>query len=170
MLHTIFAITVSILQIAGFRPFEVEGKAQVLFFLSSECPISRFYARQIQRICRDYAGKGVACGLVYEDQHVGVAELRTHLDEFGYRGFRAAMDSTGAIAKRAGASVTPQAVLLDRQGSIRYRGRIDNFYADLGKPRRQATVHDLQDALDAVLSGREVLHPETEAVGCYITN
>jgi hypothetical protein len=30
------------------------------------------------------------------------------------------------------------------------------------------TVHDLRDALDAVLTGKSVAAPVTEAVGCFI--
>ena len=153
-----------------FRPFCVEGKAQVLFFLSAECPISRFYATEIQRICRDYETRGVRCGLVYEDVPVDPAAVRTHLEEFGYRDIPAVTDGTGKIAKQTGASVTPQTVVIDKAGKIRYRGRIDNFYADLGKLRRQATVHDLRDALDAVVAGRAVAHPETTPFGCFIVS
>ena len=151
-----------------YKPFHVEEKAQVLFFLSAECPISRFYAQEIQRICRDYGARGVRCGLVYEDFPVNAPALRMHLDEFGYRGIPATTDGTGEIATQVNATVTSEAVVIDRAGQIRYRGRIDNFYADLGRPRRTATVHDLRDALDAVVSGRVVTHPETTAVGCFI--
>jgi hypothetical protein len=72
------------------------------------------------------------------------------------------------MAKQAKATVTPEAVVIDSKGETRYRGRIDNFYAALGKPRQQVTAHDLRDALDAVLAGRPVPNPETKALGCYI--
>ena len=55
-------------------------------------------------------------------------------------------------------------------GAIRYRGRIDNGYADLGKPRQHVTSHDLRVSLDAVLAGRQVPAPETDALGCYIAD
>ena len=152
------------------KPFRVEEKAQVLFFLSAECPISRFYAQEIQRICKEYAARGVRCGLVYEDLPVNAAAIRAHLDEFGYRGIPAMTDGTGKIATQMNATVTPQAAVIDKAGQIRYRGRIDNFYADLGKPRRAATVHDLRDALDAVAAGRAVTHPETTPIGCFIVS
>jgi hypothetical protein len=66
--------------------------------------------------------------------------------------------------------VTPQAVVIDRAGEIRYRGRIDNFYAAFGKPRQQVTEHDLRNALDAVLAGRSAPKRETDAIGCYIVD
>lgn len=51
---------------------------------------------------------------------------------------------------------------------VRYRGRIDNLYINIGRTRQQVTSHDLTDALDAVLAGRPVKQPTTEALGCYI--
>src|SRR5262245_45952524 len=76
----------------AFYPFRVEKTAQVLFFLSTECPISRFYAQEIQRICRDYGSQGVGCGLIYEDLPLEASAVRAHLTEFGYRGIPAAID------------------------------------------------------------------------------
>jgi len=62
----------------------------------------------------------------------------------------------------------PEAVVVLADGSIAYRGRIDNFYADYGKPRRMATEHNLRDALDAVLARKAVERPSTTPVGCFI--
>jgi hypothetical protein len=60
--------------------------------------------------------------------------------------------------------------VIDRTGKIRYRGRIDNFYAALGQTRRQVTEHDLRDALDAIVDGKSVRKSETEALGCFIVD
>jgi hypothetical protein len=148
--------------------FAPAGTANVLVFVASDCPISNGYAPEIQRICRDYRTKGVACSLVYEDMSIDAAHVRAHRDAYGYKGIPAVIDADGAIAKRAKATVTPQAVVIGPGGSVKYRGRIDNQYAALGKPRRVVTVHDLRDSLDALLAGRPVAHPETEAFGCFI--
>jgi hypothetical protein len=59
-------------------------------------------------------------------------------------------------------------VVIKDDESIVYRGRIDNFYAALGRPRRVVTEHDLRDTLDAVFGGKPVPKAETQAVGCYI--
>ena len=148
-----------------FRP---EGRANVLFFISSDCPISNSYAPEIQRLCGEYRARGVGCSLMYEDVGVDANAVRKHRSEYGYGGIPAAIDARRKIAGQAHATVTPEAVVVDTRGEIRYRGRIDNFYADLGKPRQQVTAHDLRDALDAVLAGRTVPNPETRALGCAI--
>jgi hypothetical protein len=97
-------------------------------------------------------------------------QVRRHLEEYRYSGIPAAIDRERTAAGLAKATITPQAMVVDRAGGIRYRGRIDNLYVALGKTRRQVTSHDLRDALDAVLAGRTVPNPETEALGCFIVD
>jgi hypothetical protein len=150
--------------------FQPSGKISLLLFISSDCPISNSYAPEIQRICQGYGPKGVACSLLYEDLAADSTAVRKHLEDYRFRGIPAVIDARRAAAKQAKATVTPEAVLVDHKGEIRSRGRIDNFYAALGKPRRQVTVHDLTDALDAVLAGKMVANPQTQALGCYIVD
>jgi thiol-disulfide isomerase/thioredoxin len=149
-------------------PFAPAGAANVILFVASDCPISNGYAPELQRICRDYRTKGVVCSLVYEDVSIDAAHVRAHREAYGYKDIAAVIDGDGAIAKRAKATVTPQDVVVGPTGIVKYRGRIDNQFAALGKPRRVVTVHDVRDALDALLAGRAVAHPDTEAFGCFI--
>jgi hypothetical protein len=151
------------------RPFEPAGKASVLLFVTSDCPIANSYAPEIQRVCRAHAPKGVECLLLYEDLGIDETAARRHLAADRYGPMTAALDVERAIAGAALASMTPEAVVIDHAGAIRYRGRIDNSYVDLGRRRPSATVHDLRDAIDAVLAGRSVARPHTEGFGCFIT-
>jgi thiol-disulfide isomerase/thioredoxin len=157
-------------------PFKPASVANALFFVATDCPISNAYAPAIQQICLDYRSRGISCFLIYEDLANGPSggnlneEVRKHLREYRYAGIPALIDRTRAVAGRAKASITPQAVVIDRESRIRYRGRIDNWYVSFGKRRQTATEHDLRDALDAVLEGRRVRKVETEALGCYIAD
>jgi hypothetical protein len=157
-------------------PFAASGQTNVVLFVATDCPISNSYAPVIQQVCRDYGSRGVHCSLIYEDvdTHPTTAlldeQVRQHLKEYGYQGFAAVVDRDRTAANYAKATITPQAFVIDRTGSIRYRGRVDNLYAAFGKTRQIVTSHDLRDALDAVLAGRSVLRPETEALGCFITD
>lgn len=148
--------------------FQPAGKAGVLVFVMSDCPIANGYAPEIQRICDRAGMQGAACTLVYEDVAIDAAAVRTHLSQYRYRNITAVIDADRSLAERAKATVTPQAVVVAADGAVKYRGRIDNRYAALGKPRQVVTEHDLSDAIDAVISGRPVAHLETEAFGCFI--
>jgi hypothetical protein len=151
------------------KPLNPDGPAAALFFVTNDCPVANSYAPEIQRICADYATKGVSCDLVYSDLTLDASAIRKHHADYGYPAtIPAIRDTAHKLAAATGATITPEAVVVGRNGKVLYRGRIDNFYAALGKPRRQATEHDLRQALDEVLAGKPVTHPQTQAVGCYI--
>jgi hypothetical protein len=80
---------VRVLNIDGqlLTPLQPAGTASVLFFVSTDCPISNSFAPEIQHICKDYASKGVGCSLVYEDYQPDAAAVRKHLDEYRYHTF-----------------------------------------------------------------------------------
>jgi hypothetical protein len=149
-------------------PFTPAGAASVILFVASDCPISNAYAPAIAAVCRDYSTKGVSCTLAYEDARLDAAAVRAHAAAYGLRGIPATIDASRALADRAHADITPTAIVVDARGEVRYRGRIDNLYINIGRTRQQVTSHDLTDALDAVLAGKPVRQPQTEALGCYI--
>lgn len=151
------------------QPLNPSGPADVLFFITNDCPISNSYAPEIQHICSEYAVKGVRCALVYSDLTIDAAAVRKHRSEYSYPAtIPAVRDEDHKLARATGATITPEAVVVGKAGKVLYRGRIDNFYAGLGKPRRNVTEHDVRQALDEILAGKPVSHPQTQAVGCYI--
>jgi mono/diheme cytochrome c family protein len=91
--------------------------------------------------------------------------LTAVLQQAKERGFPFPMvkDAGGAMARRLGATVTPEAILLDGAGRVRYRGRIDDQ-----RDPAQVRSRDLRAALDAVLAGQEVAKAETLPFGCVI--
>jgi thiol-disulfide isomerase/thioredoxin len=146
-----------------------QARAVVLFFVTTDCPLSNGYAPEMNRIAQAYAPRGVLTYAVQGDTTIPDEEVRRHAREYGYR-FPALLDPRQVLARHTGATVTPEAVVLSPEGAVLYLGRIDNRVEDYGKTRIEATEFDLRDALDAVLAGRPVPHPRTRALGCAITN
>jgi hypothetical protein len=60
--------------------------------------------------------------------------------------------------------------VLDPSGKMVYRGRIDDRYLTFGKDRPQPTVRDLERSLEAVLAGKPVPVPRTQAIGCILSD
>ena len=142
-------------------------QVDVVFFLSTDCPISNRYAPEIQRICADYRSKDVRCITVYPDAG-DVAAVKRHRQEYGFNDtVRAVLDRDHAIVRAVGPHVTPEAAVYSSKGRM-YRGRIDDLYIDVGRARREPTRHDLRAAIDAVLAGRTVAPAETEGIGCFL--
>jgi len=146
-----------------------QARAVVLFFVTTDCPLSNGYAPEMNRIEQAYAPRGVLVYAVQGDTTIPDEEVRRHAREYGYR-FPALLDPRQILARHTGATVTPEAAVLSADGAVLYLGRIDNKVEDFGKTRVEATEFDLRDALDAILAGRPVPHPRTRALGCAITN
>ena len=78
----------------------------------------------------------MSCTLVYSDLSLDAAAIRQHHADYLYPDTIPAVKDLGhKLADATGATITPEATLVDKNGKVLYRGRIDNFYAALGKPR-----------------------------------
>lgn len=145
-----------------------KGRLSALIFVTNDCPVSNYYSHEIRRICEEYGPRGLQCTLVYTDPTMKDEAAAHHAGEYGHGDYPKVVDRARTLVEATGATITPEVVLIRPDESIAYRGRIDNRYVDLTKPRAQVTEHDWRDALDSVLAGKPVARPEVPAVGCYI--
>jgi thiol-disulfide isomerase/thioredoxin len=145
-----------------------QKRAVVLFFVSTDCPLSNRYVPEMNRLESSYAPRGVAFYAVQGDATVPLDEVRKHVKEFAYT-FPYLIDPEESLASYTGAVSTPEAAVLAPDGRLLYLGRIDNRVEEYGQERVQVTQFDLREALDAVLAGKPVPHPRTKALGCAIT-
>jgi hypothetical protein len=145
-------------------------KAIVFLFTSTDCPISNRYAPEVRRVVSTYASQGVVFRLVYPNPAEQAPAIREHIAAFGYGDAMLPLrDPTLALVKYVKATVTPEAAVVVGNRVV-YVGRIDDRYVDLGLERPAPTTHDLADAIAAILAGRPVAHPTTQAVGCFIAD
>ena len=73
-------------------------------------------------------------------------------------------DESQSVATEWGAEWTPEFYLLDGQGVVVYRGRMDNSPSDPTK----VSSRDLQDALDAYSMGEKPPIDRTQSIGCSV--
>ncbi|HEX8913007.1 MAG TPA: redoxin family protein [Humisphaera sp.] len=152
------------------RPLAVpaDSKGVVVFFLAHDCPISNSYAPEVNRICAAYGGpKGFSFALVHPYQKLEAAEARQHAKDYGYVA-PVFVDGDRALTTALGARVTPQAVVVGPDGTVLYRGRIDDKWVGYGRGRVEPTARDLRNALDAIAAGKPAPPPTGEPVGCPI--
>ena len=142
-------------------------KVTVAVFTRTDCPISNRYAPDLRQLYESVHPRGVEFYLIYVDPKETGETIRTHLKEYEYP-CPALRDPEHTLAAATGATVTPEAVVFDREKKLVYRGRIDDRNASLGNSGSVAAKHDLADAIEATLAGEKVAEPETKAVGCYI--
>jgi len=144
-----------------------DRRGTVLLFITNDCPISNGYAPEIHRLCEAYMKQGIAFYLVYSDPSVGAAQAKKHYADYGYN-CMALLDPKHELARRAGATITPEAAVFEPGGERVYLGRINDLYVDFGKAKFKATTNDLRDVLELVAAGLPVTPRTTTAIGCNI--
>lgn len=146
------------------------SRAVVLFFAASDCPISNRYVPEMQRLAGQFEPLGVRFWFVYPNPGDTAKVVRAHNLEFSITP-HTALDTGQSLTRRSHATTTPEvAVFVPQSEELRevYRGRIDDRYLSLGTERPQATRHDLEDAIRAVLANKPVPQPGGPPVGCSI--
>lgn len=153
------------------QPLTRSGKpTRVVLFLATDCPIANGYAPEIARIAAAYRDRIGPMIFVHVDPDVDRAQVLQHAKDYGLDG-ELVLDREQIFARALGATVTPEVVVLRRQGQgwmISYRGRIDDIYVDFGKKRVRASRLDLRLQLDRALraEGEPLLLQTTKAIGC----
>lgn len=138
----------------------------LLFFLSPECPLCRTYAGAFREFSNRADSLGIAVVGVFPGTFYPEQQIRRYRARYSFT-FPMLLDAQYRLTHSLGATITPEAVLVDQQG-IRYIGALDNWAYEVGRTRPAATEHYLEDALSAVLAGTPVPLERTDAIGCFI--
>jgi len=140
----------------------------VLVFLANHCP----YVTAIEDRLIDFAdsNKGKSVRLVgiavsgrgtrSKDDLTAIKE-KTKEKKFN---FAYGFDESQDVGRAYNATNTPQFFVLDKDRKIRYQGAFDNAPMDEAK----ASKHYVQDAVNALLAGKDVAVTETQQIGCGI--
>ena len=144
------------------------GKVVVLIFVRADCPVSNRYAPTLQKVSAEYAKKA-EFWLVYPSKSESAEIVRKHEREYGYK-LTVVRDPEHVLVKKSQVQITPEVAVFDRDRRLVYHGRIDNLYADIGRARRAATTHELEDAIRAAYDGKAPVVTATQSVGCYISD
>ena len=148
-------------------PFHrTSGKVIVLVFVRTDCPIANRYAPTIQGISKKYKDSAEFY-LVYPVRTETAEQVKAHVREYGYQ-LPVLRDPQYDLVKRARTVVTPEAAVFSADGSLLYHGRIDDWYAEFGRARREPTTQELIDALNAATTGKPVANAAVPAVGCFL--
>ena len=148
-------------------PFAGPPGVRVFVFVTTDCPIANRYAPKLQRMSQELTARGVMFYLVYPVKSDTAEKVESHRREYDHTSL-ALLDPNHTLVERSGATVTPEAAVFNTDNKLMYCGRIDDWYTDFGKNRREPTTHELRDAIEAVLIGQPVKAARMKAIGCYI--
>lgn len=145
-----------------------EKRPVLLVFVSPYCPTANRFMTEINAIVQEYEGR-VSCYLVHADAGLKREDVLQHVEMNAVK-VPVLLDEEQVLMAKFQVTTTPEVVVIGKGGKVLYQGRINDWYLTPTKRQRQATVHDLRDALEEVLAGKEVSTARTEAVGCKIAS
>ena len=148
-----------------------DAKGFIVVFNCNTCPYSKAYDSRIIGLNKKYASKGVYVITINPndptiskgdsfDEMVKQAKSKKY--DFPYL-----VDETQEVSHAFGATKTPHVFVLKRTGpelKVTYIGAID----DNSRNADAVTKRYAEDAVDALLDGKEVQQTKTKAIGCTI--
>jgi peroxiredoxin len=149
------------------------AKILVVIFMCNHCPYIKATIDRMIAIQKDYSAKGVQLiginandAIKYPDD--SFESMQAWVKEKGIN-FPYLQDESQAVARAYQAQCTPDIFVFstlrgDTLRTLAYHGRIDDNW----KEPEKATSHDLREALDTLLEGREVYTPQHPSMGCSI--
>ena len=144
-----------------------EKKAFVLVFLTVDCPVAGQYLPRLEVMAREYAPRGtmfLGVDSQPDDTLLEVAALALERKIT----FPLHKDFDQSAMRALGIERTPEVAVLDAEGTLRYRGRVDDEFRVTGAQPSSGRAY-LREAIDAVLAGRTPEVTETPVEGCRIT-
>ena len=144
-----------------------DAKGFIVVFTCNTCP----YEDRVEALNKKYAGKGypvVAIMPNNTDVKPGdsMDEMKARAKAKGFT-FPYLMDKGQKIYPQYGATKTPHVYLLEKtkKGNVvKYIGAIDDNYKDASAVKTKY----VENAVDALLKGKEIEVKETRAIGCTI--
>lgn len=147
-----------------------DAKGFIVIFDCNTCPYSKAYNDRIKALS-NYKDKGFPLLLIQPNDPVkspgdSYEEMIKYAKDRGYT-FPYLIDETQETTRAYGATNTPHVFVLKKQGAdlrVAYIGAIDNNT----QSAERADKKYVEDALNALIEGKEVPTTKTKAIGCTI--
>jgi len=137
--------------------------AVVFVFVSKNCPVSNACDERYMEMAGAFKEKGVFFAGINSNKTESVEDIREAAMERKYN-FPVLKDWNNEIADRFGAEYTPHAFMIDNDGVLVYKGRIDDNHRSSEKVNEKT----LQLVVNEYLMGKDLSYTETKSNGCTI--
>ncbi len=142
-------------------------KAVVVIFSCNHCPYVQAYEDRIMEIQKDYSKDLQIIAISSnEDENYPEDSFEKMKERASMKGFNFPYlhDASQTVAKAYGATHTPEIFLFDSERKMVFHGKIDDNWQD---PQSVKSKY-LRNAIDELLSGKQISVPETFTIGCTI--
>ena len=145
-----------------------KAKLLIVVFACNHCPYVVGSEARMKKLVADYAPRGVQMVAInanetqnHPNDSFAHMQERVRQEKLTWTYLR---DETQDIARVYGALRTPHFYVFDAQRKLRYTGRMD----DNPREPEKAKTHELRDALDALLAGKQPAVAATNPIGCNV--
>ncbi|WP_431136438.1 thioredoxin family protein [Psychroserpens mesophilus] len=147
------------------------AKGFIVIFTCNTCPYAVAYEDRIEALNKKYADLGYpVIAIMPNNTEVkpgdSMKAMQARAKAKGFT-FPYLMDEGQKIYPQYGATKTPHVYVLEKTNKgnvVKYIGAIDDNYQDASA----VTKTYVEDAVDALLSGKEIKETQTRAIGCSI--
>ncbi|RAJ13435.1 thioredoxin family protein [Olleya aquimaris] len=148
-----------------------EAKGFIVVFTCNTCPYAVAYEDRVEALNKKYADLGYpVIAIMPNNTEVkpgdSMEAMQKRAKEKGFT-FPYLMDEGQKIYPQYGATKTPHVYILekyDEKNIVKYIGAIDDNYQD----ETEVKTKYVENAVDALLSGKDIEVKETRAIGCSI--
>jgi len=148
---------------------DLTGKIVVLEWFNSDCPFVRYHYDQATTmidLAKKYKDKNVVW-LAVNSTSTTTPQANRQFAEKHKLPYPILDDRAGTVGRQYGARNTPHMFIIDKDGTLAYRGAIDN--APLGKVQGDGTkINYVDQALAELTADKDVTTPTTTPYGCTV--
>ncbi len=142
------------------------SRLNLFVLLSPECPLCKNYSTVLNKIQKEFGSDlniyGIVPGKAYSTK-----DVNQYVKDYKIS-FPVYIDSFKELTTYIKGSVTPEVVLLNKEGDVIYRGAIDDWVTELGKKRLVVSNEYLRTAITQYLQNQPVSIKNVEPKGCLI--
>ena len=148
-----------------------EARGYIVIFTCNTCPYAQAYEERIVELDKKYAAKGFpVIAIMPNNPNVqpgdNMEAMKSNAKQKGFT-FPYLMDEGQKIYPQYGATKTPHVYILQKTkkgNEVKYIGAIDDNFQDANAVKTKY----VENAVDTLLSGKEIKVTETRALGCTI--
>lgn len=155
-----------------------KAKLLVIVFTCNHCPTAQAYEDRVMQLAKDYSSKGVSVVAISPNDpqavrldELGWSDMGDTFEEMKLRSKQKKFNfpylydgGTQSVSKKYGPVATPHVFIFDKERKLRYQGRID----DVEKPTKTPNHFDTRNAIEELLSDKDVTVPTTKVFGCSV--
>ena len=147
----------------GFTNASFKGKIGVFIIADTQCPCVQAVEERLKTLSKRYGKNGVRMVYVFPKPGERALDVARFMQNHRIS-FPAVIDQNQRFFKMLDAKCSSEVYVTDKQGVLRYHGRVDDSTFDPKAVKKR----DLEAALVQIARGQKVTTPEAPAMGCAI--